>query len=127
MVNELRRSKGLSTLSANPAAQQAAIYQANRMVKAQKMAHLIGITDSFLIRMKTATCPCLLQKTSPQVKTRSSGWSKPGSARRITWKTCSAIMAGLVLLSPMTARQRTVPIGRWCFAPDRGVFALYAS
>jgi uncharacterized protein YkwD len=57
MVNELRRSKGLSTLSANPAAQQAAIYQANRMVKAQKMAHLIGITDSFLIRMKNGNVP----------------------------------------------------------------------
>ncbi|NTJ41292.1 CAP domain-containing protein [Agrobacterium larrymoorei] len=57
MVNELRRSKGLSTLSSNSAAQQAAIYQANRMVKAQKMAHLIGLTDSFLIRMKEGNVP----------------------------------------------------------------------
>ena len=57
MVNELRRSRGLSTLSANSAAQRAALYQASRMVKAQKMAHLIGLTDSFLIRMKDGGVP----------------------------------------------------------------------
>ncbi|MBD8685983.1 MULTISPECIES: CAP domain-containing protein [unclassified Rhizobium] len=57
MVNELRRSKGLGTLSANSAAQQAALYQASRMVKAQKMAHLIGLTDSFLIRMRDGGVP----------------------------------------------------------------------
>ncbi|MES5098239.1 CAP domain-containing protein [Agrobacterium sp. BA1120] len=57
MVNELRRSKGLPALSANSAAQQAAAFQASRMVKAQKMAHLIGLTDSFLIRMKDGGVP----------------------------------------------------------------------
>ncbi|UXS00192.1 CAP domain-containing protein [Agrobacterium tumefaciens] len=57
MVNELRRSKGLSSLSVNSAASTAAAYQADRMVKAQKMAHLIGLTDSFLIRMKDGKVP----------------------------------------------------------------------
>lgn len=57
MVNELRRSKGLSALSANSAAQQAAAFQASRMVKAQKMAHLIGLTDNFLIRMRDGNVP----------------------------------------------------------------------
>ncbi|WP_421406445.1 CAP domain-containing protein [Agrobacterium tumefaciens] len=57
MVNELRRSKGLSPLSFSSAASGAAAYQAGRMVKAQKMAHLIGLTDSFLIRMKDGNVP----------------------------------------------------------------------
>ena len=57
MVNDLRRSKGLSPLSINGAASSAAAYQAGRMVKAQKMAHLIGLTDSFLIRMKDGNVP----------------------------------------------------------------------
>jgi uncharacterized protein YkwD len=57
MVNELRRSKGLSPLSINGSASGAAAYQAGRMVKAQKMAHLIGLTDSFLIRMKDGNVP----------------------------------------------------------------------
>lgn len=57
MVNDLRRSKGLSPLSINGAASGAAAYQAGRMVKAQKMAHLIGLTDSFLIRMKDGNVP----------------------------------------------------------------------
>ncbi|CUX31113.1 Cysteine-rich secretory protein family protein [compost metagenome] len=57
MVNELRRSKGLSPLAINGAASSAAAYQAGRMVKAQKMAHLIGLTDSFLIRMKDGSVP----------------------------------------------------------------------
>lgn len=57
MVNDLRRSKGLSPLAINGAASSAAAYQAGRMVKAQKMAHLIGLTDSFLIRMKDGSVP----------------------------------------------------------------------
>ncbi len=57
VVNDLRRSKGLSPLSINAAASHAAAYQAGRMVKAQKMAHLIGLTDSFLIRMKEGNVP----------------------------------------------------------------------
>lgn len=57
MVNDLRRSKGLSPLAINGAASSAAAYQASRMVKAQKMAHLIGLTDSFLIRMKDGSVP----------------------------------------------------------------------
>ena len=57
MVNDLRRSKGLSPLAINSAASAAAAYQAGRMVKAQKMAHLIGLTDSFLIRMKEGNVP----------------------------------------------------------------------
>ncbi len=57
MVNDLRRTKGLSPLSINGPASGAAAYQAGRMVKAQKMAHLIGLTDSFLIRMKDGNVP----------------------------------------------------------------------
>lgn len=57
MVNDLRRAKGLSPLAINGAASSAAAYQAGRMVKAQKMAHLIGLTDSFLIRMKDGSVP----------------------------------------------------------------------
>lgn len=57
MVNDLRRTKGLSPLSINGPASGAAAYQAARMVKAQKMAHLIGLTDSFLIRMKDGNVP----------------------------------------------------------------------
>jgi uncharacterized protein YkwD len=57
MVNDLRRSKGLSPLAINGAASSAAAYQAGRMVKAQKMAHLIGLTDSFLVRMKDGSVP----------------------------------------------------------------------
>lgn len=53
-VNDLRRARGLRPLSRDPAAAGAALAQANRMAKADKMAHLIGFNDSFLTRMKTA-------------------------------------------------------------------------
>ncbi|KQY23967.1 CAP domain-containing protein [Rhizobium sp. Root482] len=51
-INDLRRQRGLSPLRRDPAAAQAALYQAGRMAKAGKMTHLIGIGDSFLNRMK---------------------------------------------------------------------------
>lgn len=53
LVNQLRRSRGLGPLSRDPAAAKAALSQADRMAKAGKMAHLIGLTDSFLNRMKS--------------------------------------------------------------------------
>lgn len=74
MVNDLRRSKGLSPLSINGAASSAAAYQAGRMVKAQKMAHLIGLTDSFLIRMKEGMCRFLRRRMWPPVRIAWSGW-----------------------------------------------------
>ncbi len=74
MVNDLRRSKGLSPLSINGAASGAAAYQAGRMVKAQKMAHLIGLTDSFLIRMKDGNVPLPAAETWPPGRTASNGW-----------------------------------------------------
>ncbi|NML74967.1 CAP domain-containing protein [Rhizobium sp. S-51] len=57
IVNTLRAKKGLSTLSKNPAAESAAVVQAKRMARAGKMAHLIGVNDSFLDRMKATQVP----------------------------------------------------------------------
>jgi len=51
-VNDLRNQKGLKPLARDPAAARAALSQADRMAKAGKMAHLIGMGDSFLDRMK---------------------------------------------------------------------------
>ncbi|OLP58271.1 secretion protein [Xaviernesmea oryzae] len=51
-VNQLRKDKGLTPLSRDPAAVAAARYQAARMAKAGKMAHLLSISDSFHDRMK---------------------------------------------------------------------------
>lgn len=51
-LNQLRKDKGLSPLARDPAAIEAARYQAARMAKAGKMAHLLSISDSFLDRMK---------------------------------------------------------------------------
>ena len=51
-VNDLRKQKGLKQLGRDPAAAQAALAQADRMAKAGKMSHLIGMGDSFLERMK---------------------------------------------------------------------------
>lgn len=52
MVNTLRQSRGLSTLSRNAQAEVAAVAQAKRMARAGEMSHLIGFNDSFLARMK---------------------------------------------------------------------------
>lgn len=52
MVNELRRSRGLSSLAYDPAAAAAAAEQARRMAGAGKMSHLIGAGDNFGNRMK---------------------------------------------------------------------------
>lgn len=57
MVNELRKSRGLPPLAFNAAAAGAAVYQAERMVKHQKMAHLLGLGDSFFTRMKAGDVP----------------------------------------------------------------------
>lgn len=57
MVNKLREGRGLSPLSANTSARQAAASQAVRMAKADKMSHLIGLGDSFLSRMKSHSVP----------------------------------------------------------------------
>ncbi|GEO83536.1 MULTISPECIES: CAP domain-containing protein [Alphaproteobacteria] len=57
IVNDLRASQGLSTLSKSPAAETAALAQAKRMAKAGKMSHLIGFNDSFLERMKATAVP----------------------------------------------------------------------
>jgi uncharacterized protein YkwD len=51
-VNDLRNQKGLKPLARDPAAARAALSQADRMAKTGKMAHLIGMGDSFLDRMK---------------------------------------------------------------------------
>jgi uncharacterized protein YkwD len=51
-VNDLRNQKGLKPLARDPAAARAALSQADRMAKAGKMAHMIGMGDSFLDRMK---------------------------------------------------------------------------
>lgn len=52
MVNTLRASKGLSTLSLDTSARKAAAIQAIRMAKAEEMKHLIGFGDDFGARMK---------------------------------------------------------------------------
>ncbi|SIQ60851.1 Uncharacterized conserved protein YkwD, contains CAP (CSP/antigen 5/PR1) domain [Rhizobium sp. RU20A] len=54
LINDLRAKKGLSPLAYDPAAAKAAEGQAIRMAEARKMAHLIGLTDTFLGRMKGA-------------------------------------------------------------------------
>lgn len=57
MVNALRAKQGLPALSIQSATVGAAIYQAERMVQHQKMAHLLGIGDSFFARMKQGNVP----------------------------------------------------------------------
>lgn len=57
MVNALRKSQGLAPLQIQAPAVGAAIFQAERMVKAQKMAHLLGVGDSFFQRMKGGNVP----------------------------------------------------------------------
>lgn len=57
LVNALRARNGLSTLSKSPAAETAAIFQARRMAKADKMSHIIGFNDSFFSRMKAGEVP----------------------------------------------------------------------
>lgn len=52
MVNRLRQSRGLSSLSRSRPAEVAAIAQAKRMARAGEMSHLIGFNDSFGARMK---------------------------------------------------------------------------
>lgn len=52
MVNTLRQSRGLSSLSRNAQAEIAAVAQAKRMARAGEMSHLIGFNDSFAARMK---------------------------------------------------------------------------
>ncbi|MFP5076536.1 CAP domain-containing protein [Rhizobium sp. YIM 134829] len=53
LINKLRQSRGLGPLVRDEAAAKAALSQADRMAKAGKMSHLIGLTDSFLGRMKS--------------------------------------------------------------------------
>ncbi|NGO64678.1 CAP domain-containing protein [Rhizobium daejeonense] len=57
LVNALRARNGLSTLSKSPAAETAAIFQARRMARADKMSHVIGFNDSFFSRMKAGEVP----------------------------------------------------------------------
>jgi uncharacterized protein YkwD len=52
LVNRLRQSRGLSTLSLDPAARKSAQQQAVRMAKIDQMKHLIGFGDDFGDRMK---------------------------------------------------------------------------
>jgi uncharacterized protein YkwD len=52
MVNRLRQSRGLSSLSRSRPAEVAAVAQAKRMARAGEMSHLIGFNDSFGARMK---------------------------------------------------------------------------
>lgn len=54
LVNQLRAKNGLPPLSIDPAASAAAIFQAKRMASAGKMAHLMGMTDSFGARVKAS-------------------------------------------------------------------------
>lgn len=54
MVNALRAKRGLSPLAADKAAQAAAVIQARRMARADKMSHLIGRRDDFKDRMKAS-------------------------------------------------------------------------
>ncbi|MBB4953134.1 uncharacterized protein YkwD [Agrobacterium vitis] len=55
MINTLRAKNGKSALVADAAATRAAMFQANRMVQAEKMAHLIGMGDSFGARMRDSS------------------------------------------------------------------------
>lgn len=57
MVNRLRQSHGLSSLSRSRPAEVAAIAQAKRMARAGEMSHLIGFNDSFGARMKGHDVP----------------------------------------------------------------------
>ncbi len=57
MVNKLRQSHGLSTLTLADKPTMAAEYQAVRMAQAEKMSHLLGFGDSFLMRMKNGEVP----------------------------------------------------------------------
>lgn len=52
MVNRLRQSRGLTSLSRSRPAEVAALAQAKRMARAGEMSHLIGFNDSFGARMK---------------------------------------------------------------------------
>lgn len=52
LINDLRKKKGLSALGADPAAANAAVSQALRMVSYKKMAHLLTPFDDFKARMK---------------------------------------------------------------------------
>ncbi|MGB8293300.1 MAG: CAP domain-containing protein, partial [Rhizobium ruizarguesonis] len=45
---------GLPALAVDPAATTAALFQAKRMASAGKMAHLMGMTDSFGARVKAS-------------------------------------------------------------------------
>ncbi|MGF0537488.1 CAP domain-containing protein [Agrobacterium sp. ES01] len=57
LINALRASKGLASVSANRSAQAAALHQAKRMASAGKMSHLIGLSDSFSRRMNASGVP----------------------------------------------------------------------
>jgi uncharacterized protein YkwD len=54
LVNQLRAKNNLPPLSVDPAASTAALFQAKRMATAGKMAHLMGMTDSFGARVKAS-------------------------------------------------------------------------
>lgn len=54
LVNQLRAKNGLPPLSVDPHASAAAVFQAKRMASAGKMAHLMGMTDSFGTRVKAS-------------------------------------------------------------------------
>ncbi|PCK88903.1 secretion protein [Rhizobium sophoriradicis] len=54
LVNRLRGKNRLPPLSADPAASTAALFQAKRMASAGKMAHIMGMTDSFGARVKAS-------------------------------------------------------------------------
>ncbi|WFR95727.1 CAP domain-containing protein [Rhizobium tumorigenes] len=54
LVNALRAQHGLPPLAIDPAATDAALYQAKRMANLRKMAHLIGFGDDFGRRVKAS-------------------------------------------------------------------------
>lgn len=53
-VNALRKTKGLPPLVVDAAAGKAALYQANRMAREARMAHLMGPLDDFGTRVKAS-------------------------------------------------------------------------
>lgn len=57
LVNRLRQSRSLSSLSRSRSAEVAALAQAKRMARAGQMSHLIGFNDSFGARMKGHDVP----------------------------------------------------------------------
>ena len=57
LVNRLRQSRSLSSLSRSQSAEVAALAQAKRMARAGQMSHLIGFNDSFGARMKGHDVP----------------------------------------------------------------------